>query len=187
MQYLGAVSKMEEWSLFISKANHSISQFCSVQSLSCVHSLWSHGMQHTSIPNPSTAHRACLKLCSLSQWCHPTIDPLSSRSPPAFSVSQHQGWESVLSNESVLHIRWSKYWSFSFNISPSNEYSGLTSFTDRFVWSPYRSRDSQESFPTPQFQSISSSALIFFMVQLLHPYMTSGKNIALTTQILPAK
>jgi len=50
--------------------------------------------------------------------------PLSSPSPPAFSLSQHQG----LSNESVLYIRWPKYWSFSFSISPSNEYSGLISF-----------------------------------------------------------
>ena len=50
--------------------------------------------------------------------------PLSSPSPPAFNLSQHQG----LFNESVLRIRWPKYWSFSFIISPSNEYSGLTSF-----------------------------------------------------------
>ena len=54
--------------------------------------------------------------------------PLSSSSPPAFNVSQHQG----LSNESVLHIRWPKYWSFRFSISPSNEYSGLISF--RMDW-----------------------------------------------------
>ena len=50
--------------------------------------------------------------------------PLSSLSPPAFNLSQHQGF----SNESVLHIRWPKYWNFSFSISPSNEYSGLISF-----------------------------------------------------------
>ena len=126
------------------------------------HSLRSHGMQHTSIPNPSATHRACLKLCSLSQWCHPTIDPLSSPSRPAFSVSQHQGWESVLSNESVLHIRWTKYWSFSFNISPSNEYSGLTFFMDKFVWSTCRARGSQESSLTPRFKSIASAVLSFF-------------------------
>ena len=54
--------------------------------------------------------------------------PLSSPSPPAFNLSQHQG----LSNESVLHIRWPKYWSFSFSISPSNEYSGLIFF--RMDW-----------------------------------------------------
>ena len=65
----------------------------------------------------------------------------------------------IFSNELALRIRWPKYWSFSFNISPSNEYSGLTSF--RIDWfdllcSPW---DSQESFPTPQFKSINSSAL----------------------------
>ena len=54
--------------------------------------------------------------------------PLSSPSPPAFNPSQHQGF----SKESVLHIRWSKYWSFSFSISPSNEYLGLISF--RIDW-----------------------------------------------------
>ena len=54
--------------------------------------------------------------------------PLSSPSPPAFNLSQHQ----VFSNESALHIRWPKYWRFSFSISPSNEYSGLISF--RIDW-----------------------------------------------------
>ena len=58
----------------------------------------------------------------------------------------------VLSNESALRIRWPKYWSFSFIISPSNEYSGL-------IGSPWNPRDSQESSPTPQFKGISSSAL----------------------------
>ena len=62
----------------------------------------------------------------------------------------------VFSNESVLCIRWSKYWSFSFSISPTNEYSGLISFG-----SPCSPRDSEESSPTPQFKSINSSALSF--------------------------
>ena len=65
----------------------------------------------------------------------------------------------VFSNESVLHIRWPKYWSFSFSISPSSEYSGLISF--RMVGSPYSPRDSQESSSTPQFKSINSSVLSF--------------------------
>ena len=85
----------------------------------------------------------------------------------------------VFSNESALHIRWPKYWSFSFNISPSNEYSGLISF--RMDWLDLCSpRDSQESSPTPQFISINSSAPAYFIVQLSHPYMTTGKTIALT-------
>ena len=66
----------------------------------------------------------------------------------------------VFSSESVLHIRWPKFWSSSFSISPSNEYSGLISFR-RLVGSPCNLKDSQESFPTPQFKSINSSALSF--------------------------
>ena len=87
----------------------------------------------------------------------------------------------VFSNESVLHIRWPKYWSFS--ISPTNEYSGLISFRIDWFGSPCSPRDSQESPPTPQFKSINSSALsflAFFMVQLSHPYTATGKTIALT-------
>ena len=75
----------------------------------------------------------------------------------------------VISNESTLHMRWPKYWSFSFSISPSNKHTGLTSF--RIGWleltcSPW---DSQGSFPTPQFKSISSSPLSF----LYSPTLTS--------------
>ena len=82
--------------------------------------------------------------------------PLSSPSPPAFNLLEHQ----VFSNESDLHIRWPKYWSSSFSISPSNEYLGLISF--RMDWgSPFIPRDSQESSPTPQFKSINSWALSF--------------------------
>ena len=64
----------------------------------------------------------------------------------------------VFSNESVFQIRWPKYWNFS--ISPSKEYSGLISFEDWLVWSPFSPRDSQESSPTPQFNSINSPVLI---------------------------
>ena len=83
----------------------------------------------------------------------------------------------VFSNESVLHIKWPKYWSFSFSISPSNEYSGLISFRIGLVGFPCSPRDSQESFPTPQFKSINSSAIAFFIVQFSHPYMTTGNII----------
>ena len=64
----------------------------------------------------------------------------------------------VFSNESTLHMRWPKYWSFSFSISPSNEHPGLISFNG-LVGSPCSPRDSQEPSPTPQFKSINSSAL----------------------------
>ena len=76
----------------------------------------------------------------------------------------------VFSNESVLHIRWPKYGSFSFSISPSNEYSGLISFRMHWlVGSPCSPRDSQESSPTPQFKSINSLVLSF----LYSPTLTS--------------
>ena len=76
----------------------------------------------------------------------------------------------VFSNELALHIRWPKYWSFSFSISHSKDYSGLISFRmDSLVGSPCSPRDSQESSPTPQFNSINSSALSF----LYSPTLTS--------------
>ena len=86
----------------------------------------------------------------------------------------------VVSNESVLHIRWPKYWSFSFSISPSDEYSGLVSF--RIDWLDLLAF--QETLKS-LLQHHSSKASIlqcsaFFMVQLSHPSMTTGKTIALT-------
>ena len=86
----------------------------------------------------------------------------------------------VFSNESVLHIRWPKYWSFSFSITPSNEYSGLISF--RMDWLDLLAvQGTLESL----LQHHTSNASIlwcsaFFIVQLSHPYMTMGKTIALT-------
>ena len=75
----------------------------------------------------------------------------------------------VFSNELALCIWWPKYWSFSFSISPSNEYSWLISFKDGLVGSPCSPRDSQESSPTPQFKSITSLVLSF----LYNPTLTS--------------
>ena len=86
----------------------------------------------------------------------------------------------VLSNESVLCIRWPKYWSFRFSISPSNEYSGLISF--RMDWLDLLAvQGTLKSLP--QHHSSRASILqhsAFFMVQLSHPYMTTGKTTALT-------
>ena len=86
----------------------------------------------------------------------------------------------VFSNESALRIRWPKYWSFSFNISPSNEYSGLISF--RMDWLDLLA---VQGILKSLLQYHSSKASIlwcsaFFTVQLSHPYMTTGKTIALT-------
>ena len=92
-------------------------------------SLWPHRWQHTRLPCPSLSLRVCSASCPLSQWCHPTI----SSSVIRFS-SCLQSFPASRSffNKSVLCIRWPKYWSFSFSISPSNEYWRLISF--RIDW-----------------------------------------------------
>ena len=90
----------------------------------------------------------------------------------------------VFSNQSALHIRRPKYWSFC--ISPSNECSGLISF--RINWFDLLAgQGTLKSSPAPQFRSINSLALSLFMVQLSHPYMTTGKTIALTRWTLVGK
>ena len=143
-------------------------------------SLQAQGLQHTRFPCPSVSARDCSNSCPLSRWCHRTISSSVSpfSCPPSFPA-----W--VFSNESVLRIRWPKYWSFSF--SPSNEYSGLTSF--RIDWFDLLAiQEAHKSL----LQHHSSKASIlqhsaFFMVQLSHPYMTTGKTTALTRQIFVGK
>ena len=93
----------------------------------------------------------------------------------------------VFSNESALHMKWPKYWSFSFSISPSNEYSGLVSF--RMDWLDLLAV--QGTFKS-LLQHHSSKAsifrrLAFFIVQLSHPYMTTGKTVALTRRTFVGK
>ena len=124
------------------------SQFSSVQSLSHV---WLFATPWTASLSIISS-QSLLKLLSIESvtpsnhliLCHPLL-------PPSIFPTIR-----VFSNESVLHIRWPKHWSFSFSISPSNEYSGLISF--RIDW------------------------LDLLAVQLSHPHMTTGKNIALTRQ-----
>ena len=82
--------------------------------------LWPHGLQHARLPCPSLSPRACSNSCSLSHSCHPTI----SSSVTLFSSSIFPSIR-VFSNELTLCIRWPEYWSFSFSISPSSEYSEL--------------------------------------------------------------
>ena len=88
--------------------------------------LWPHGLQHAKLPCPSPTSGAYSNSVPLSQWCHSTIS--SSVIPFSSCFQSFSAW--VLSNESALHIRWPKYWnfSFSFSISPSNDYSQLISF-----------------------------------------------------------
>ena len=135
-----------------------------------------HGLQHARSPCPSPTPGVYSNSCPLSRWCNPTISschPLLL--PPSIFPSI-----SVFSNESVLCIRWPKFWSFSFSISPSNEYSGLISF--RFDWLDLLAV--QETLKS-LLQHHSSKASIlwcsaFFIVQHSHQYMTTGKTIALT-------
>ena len=143
-------------------------------------SLQRHGMQHARPPCPSPTPRVC---SNSGYWVSDVIQPshpLSSTSPPAFNVSQHQGpfkWG----------IKWPKYWSFSFSISPSNEYSGLISFRmdgmDLLaVQGTLKSLLQNHSSKASIFQHSA-----FFILQLSYPYMTTGKTIALTRQIFVGK
>ena len=126
-------------------------------------------------PSLSITNSWCLsKLLSIKsiQPSH----PLSSPSPPAFNLSQHQGF----SSDSVLCIRWPKYWSFSSSISLSNEYSGPISF--RMDWLDLLA---VQGTLKSLLQHHSSKASVvwcsaFFIFQLSHPYMTIGKTMALT-------
>ena len=86
----------------------------------------------------------------------------------------------VFSNESDLHLRWPKYWSFSFSISPSSKHPGLISFRMDWLDLLEVQRDSQESFPTSSSKASILWCSAFFIVQLSHPYMTTGRTIALT-------
>ena len=109
--------------------------------------------------------------------------PLSSPSPPTFNFPSIR----IFSNESVLRIGWPKYWSFSFSISPSNGYSGLISF--RMDWLDLLA---VQGTLKSLLQHHSSKASIlqcsaFFTVQLSHPYMTTGKTIALTRRTFVGK
>ena len=124
---------------------------------------------HHQLPEPAQTH--VHRVGDAIQPSH----PLSSPFPPAFYFPSSR----IFSNEPVLCIRWPKYWSFSFSISPSNEYSGLISF--RIDWLDLLAvQGTLKSF----LQHHSSKASIlrcsaFFIVQLAHPYMTAGKTIAL--------
>ena len=102
------------------------------------------------------------------------------RSPPLFLLPSIFPSIRIFSNESALHIRWPEYWSFSFSISPSNEYSGLISF--RMYWLDLLA---VQGTLKSLLQHLSSNVSIvqcsaFFMVQLSHPYIITEKTIALT-------
>ena len=135
-----------------------------------------HGLQHTRFPCPTPTPGVYSNSCPLSRWCHPTIIPCRSLLllPSVFPSIR------IFSNESALRIRWLKYWSFSFNISPSNEYSELIYF--RMDWLDLLvvqgTLNSLLQHHTSKASILQHSA--FFTVQVSHPYMTTGKTIALT-------
>ena len=158
-------------------------QFSSVHSV-VSDSLRPHGLQHARPPCPSPTP-SLLKLMTIELvmpsehllLCHPLL-----LLPPIFPSIR------FFSNESVLCIKWPKYWSFSFSISPSNEYSGLKiSFRidglDLLAVQRTLKSILQHYISTVSFFHHSA----FFMVQLSHPYMTTGKTIALTRWIFADK
>ena len=140
-------------------------------------SLKPHGLQHARLPCLSPTPGACSNSCPLSQWWHPNI---SSSVIPLSSCLQSFPASGSFQMSQFFAKNWPKYWSFSFSIGPSNEHSGLIFF--RIDWF---------DFPVVQgtlkslLQDHSSKASIlrhsaFFMVQLSHPYMTTGKTLTLT-------
>jgi len=142
-----------------------------------------HELQHTRPPCPTLTPRAHPNSCPLSRWCHPTI----SSSVVPFSSCPQSFPASGSFHESPLHIRWPKYWSFSFSIRPSNEHPGLISF--RMDWLDLLA---VQGTLKSLLQHHSSKASIlwrsaFFIVQLSHPYLTTGKTIALTRQTFVGK
>ena len=153
-----------------------VKQDSSVQSLSRVQLFatpWTAAHQASlSITNS----RSLLKLMSIELVMPSNHLILLSPSPPAFNLSQNQ----VFSSELTSYIRWPKFWSFSFSISPSNEYSGLISF--RMNWLDLLSV--QWAFKSLLQHHSSKPSILwcsaFFIVQLSHPYMTTGKTTALT-------
>ena len=146
-------------------------------------SLWPRGLQHT---RPPVHHQLPEFTQTHVHWVSNAIQPshpLSSPSPPDFSLPSFR----VFSNESVLHLRWPNYWSFSFRISPSNEYSELISFG--MDWLDLLA-DQGTLKSLLQHHSSKASILwcsAFFIFQLSHPYMIPGKTIALTRRTFVGK
>ena len=158
-------------------------ELAAVQLLSCV-SLFATSRTAARQASLFTISRSLLKLMSIQSvmpsnyllLCHPLLVL-----PSVFASIR------VFSNESVLHIRWPKYWSFSFSISPSNEYSGLISF--RIDWFDLLAVQGTLKSVLQHHNSTTSilQHSAFFIVQFSHPYMTTGKTIALTIQTFVGK
>ena len=144
-------------------------------------SLWPHGLQHARPPCLSLTPGVYSNSCLLSRWW---LNPIISSSVIPFS-SLLQSFTASGSFVlwwpcDVLHIRWPPYWSFSFSIGLSNEYSGMISF--RMDWLDLLAVQGTLKSLLQLHTSKASFLLcsVFFIVQLLHPYMTTGKTITLT-------
>ena len=147
----------------------------SVQLLTHVQLFVTPRLQHARLPCPAPTARACSNSCPSGRCCHPSISSCPLLLLPSILHSIR-----VFSNESNLRIKWPKYWCFRFSISPSSGYSGLISI--RTDWSDLCA---VQGILKSLLQHHSSKASIllcsaFFMVQLSHPYITTGKTIALT-------
>ena len=159
-------------------------QFSSVQSLSCVRLFATPWIAACQASLSITKSQSSLKLTSIE-----SVMPSSHLilSGPLFLLPPIPPSIRVFSNESTLHMRWPKYWSFSFSSTPSKEYLGLISF--RMDWLDLLA---VQGTLKSLLQHHSSKASIlwcsaFFTVQISHPYMTTGKTIALTRRIFVGK
>ena len=140
-------------------------------------SLWHHGLQQARLPCPSPSPRVCSHSCPLSQWCYPNF--LSSVAH--FSSCPQSVFPSirVFSNDSALHIRWPKFWSFSFSISPFSEYSGLISLQSKGLSRVLsNTTDQKHQFFGTQPSLRSNSHIHTWLLE---------KNIALTRQTFVSK
>ena len=138
-------------------------------------------LRHARLPCSSPFPWVCSNPCPLSQWCLPTVSSCHPLLLPSIFLNVR-----VFSNESALNIRWPVYWSFSFSISPSNEYSGLISF--RIDWFDLlvfkRTLKSLLQHHSSKGSIRQGSA---FMVQLSHENMTTEKTLALTIRTFVSK
>ena len=142
-----------------------------------------HGLQHDRPPCPLSTPGVQSNSCPLSHWCHLTI----SSSVVPFSSCPQSLPASVFSNESVLHMRWPKYWNFSFSISPSKEHPGPISFRMDWLDLPEVQGTLKSLLQHHGSKASIFQHLTFLVVQLLYPYMTTGKTKPLTRQTFVGK
>ena len=147
-------------------------------------SLWPLGLQHARLPCISPSPRVCSNSCP-NESVMPSNHLILCR--PLLLLPSNFPSLRVFSSESVLRIRWPKYWNFSFNISPSNEHSGLISFS--IDW--FDLLAVQGTLKSLLQHHVSKASILlcsaFFIVQLSYPHMTTGKTIALTRQTFLGK